>query len=94
MAEKPTPPQPLPGSRFQILVHPSAKRHAELAAGWLREHPDHPHRIYIERILEAAETHELHPEKLTEEIVRFNEAIQSEKKPDGDQGAQEIPNLP
>ena len=90
MAEKKSPPQPLPGFR-QILVTPSAKQHAEYAAGWLREHPDHPHRIYIERIREAAESH---PENLTEEIVRFNEAIQSEKKPDGGTGAQEIPDLP
>jgi hypothetical protein len=50
--------------------------------------------IFVERIREAAESHESHPGKLTEEIVRFIEAVESSKKPDGDQGAQEIPNLP
>jgi hypothetical protein len=93
MAEKPTPPQPLPGSRRPILVTPSAKQHAEYAAGWLREHPDHPHRIYIERIREAAED-ESHPGRLSDEIVRFIDAVEAEKKSDGGKGAQEIPHLP
>ena len=68
-----------------------AKWHAELAAGWLREHPNHPHRIFMERLREAVESH---PEKLAEEIVRFNEAVKSAEKLDGGTGAQEIPNLP
>lgn len=95
MDEKKTPPPwpgSSPGTKPRILFTPSAKQHGEYAARWLREHPaDHPHRIFVERIREAAKSH---PEKVTEEIVRFIKVIQSEKKSDGGTGAQEIPDLP
>ncbi|MGA7832368.1 MAG: hypothetical protein WCA21_15525 [Terracidiphilus sp.] len=92
MAEdKPIPPPPQTDFVPAVLVTPSAKQHGEYAAKWLQDNPDHPHRVFVERIRDAAESH---PEMVTEEIVRFIEAMRATKKLDGDQGAQEIPNLP
>lgn len=92
MSEKSALPPPAhPGLVFRNPGRLSPKGHAEYAAKWLRDHPDDPHKIYIERIREAAESH---PENLTEEILRFCEVLESEKKSGGDQGAQEIPTLP